>query len=329
MSSDEQKNPDAAMKHTHVIKMASEKEKRAGLPGPDQQNITETTPGEGWVPPEGYVPQGTAQPGVIRVWLGMTIYRSIVDLTMTCIMREIITSGSPQYKAFQTHYRHMSNDALVDRARSRLCQFFLYNALPEKSNEMCDVLMLVDADIVWPRGTIQYMAWKAWETQSIVGGLVSKRSRGDGLATQFCKEWEADFKAEKVTLDFGVDEIIPSYYVGSAFTAYPLSVLQDIHDNSPIPVTMRDGSIKVMTMPLTVQGFRPYFLPMLAESEFHEGNVDYLSEDWAICKRARDLGHKVHATTLPWLRHYGNHGFTPKDALTKDGSASTDVMKKV
>ena len=50
----------------------------------------------------------------------------------------------------------------------------------------------------------------------------------------------------------------------------------------------------------------PYFLPMLAG---FKGGLEYLGEDFAFCRRARERGFKIYADTTIKLRHIGRCGF--------------------
>ena len=80
------------------------------------------------------------------------------------------------------------------------------------------------------------------------------------------------FKRAEFEFRFGEDKLVPSDNLGAAFTAFPLSACQKIHDNSPIPVLMNDGEWRFLNMPQVIQGFRPYFMPMVAESEEMPGS---------------------------------------------------------
>jgi hypothetical protein len=178
-------------------------------------------------------------------------------------------------------------------------------------------MVMIDHDIAWPPGAIEYLATKAHEEQAIVGAIVSKRSQGEGCATKYTQKEVEVYGNRRKVLEFGKDLLIESEYVGAAFTAYPLNVMQDIHDNAEVPCLMNDGTWKTITMPMVIQGFKPFFLPLVAESSTQPGSFDYCSEDWALCARARALGHKTWATTKLVIQHWGMYPYTVDDGWNK------------
>ncbi len=54
----------------------------------------------------------------------------------------------------------------------------------------------------------------------------------------------------------------------------------------------------------------PYYLPMVVP---HRDGHWYLSEDYALCERARQCGFKVMADTTIRLEHVGSYGYTWED----------------
>lgn len=210
-------------------------------------------------------------------------------------------------------------DALIDRSRSISARDFL------KTD--AEVLLMVDHDLEW-RGAATWLActtcgqpselkdegdpkagWHCKEhpgvelversyegdllhlarlcakTKSIVGAVVSKRTRGEGVACLF--------KEERM-LHMGQDALIEVHYVGAAFTAYHRSVLEAVYggqaDSQP--------------------GFRPVFLPALVDHPQNPKEKLHLSEDWALCHRASQLGIPSYVTTRPIIKHWGHYPYT-------------------
>lgn len=187
-------------------------------------------------------------------------------------------------------------DALIDRARSICARDFLKTDL--------DVLVMIDHDLEWNgsqgeyEGDICHIARLAAKTKGIVGGVVSKRTRGEGVATLF--------KEERM-LDMGADELIEVHYVGSAFTAYHRSALEAVYESM--------GDME--------PGFRPTFLPCVVDHPVNPSKRLHLSEDWAFCHRAQQLGIKTYATTRPIIKHWGHYPYM----VTQD-SEPADAREK-
>lgn len=180
-------------------------------------------------------------------------------------------------------------DAAVDRARSVIATQFLEGS--------SNVLVMVDHDIAWRRGDALFIAQKAMETKGIVGGLYSKRVPNKGFAGRFGDANKYDADAELVELgDNGM--------VGGGFMAIHRSVLEAVASKCKLP--------------LVRSGFVPFFLPVIVDTG--EPRLEYLSEDWAICHRAREAGKKVYVTLKPKLAHIGDFPYTLETSgRMKDG----------
>ena len=174
-------------------------------------------------------------------------------------------------------------DALIDRARSICARDFLKTT--------AEVLIMIDHDMEWAgagadyEGDLLHVARLARETKGIVGAVVSKRVKGEGVATLF--------KEERI-LNMGQPELIEVFYQGSAFTAYHRSAIEAVYE----------------TQAEVGPGFKPIFLPCVVDHPGVPGEKLHLSEDWAFCHRAIRLGVKVYATTRPIIGHWGHHKYT-------------------
>lgn len=184
----------------------------------------------------------------------------------------------------------LPGESLIDRARSRVASTFLLS-----SSEMAgDVLLFVDADISWQTGDLSLIARRALEHNAIVGGVYAKRTFGEGSALR----WDA-----RGMWQIGTDDLIPITYAGNGFVAIPRTIVRAVAD----------------TLPLLREGFWPMFLSAIVEAEDAENGKyhEWLSEDYAFCHRARELGFKVYASTGPRLVHEGSYSYRLVDARVR------------
>ena len=170
----------------------------------------------------------------------------------------------------------IGGDALVSRARSRAAGLFLKEGVG-------DVMLMVDHDVSWLPGDLSRIARKALEMRSVVGGVYPKRTFGKGMAVKM----EGD-----PLFEFRVDRLYDAQYVSGGFMAVPREVLEAI----------------APTLPMLDEGYAPFFMPMVLDGE-------YISEDWALCERARIVGYAVLADMMPVLCHEGSWVFEAEDAV--------------
>lgn len=189
-----------------------------------------------------------------------------------------------------------ANDALLERTRSVVLSQFL-------DNSKADVLLWVDADITWhgPRpaapdgsapaydGDLIRLARSAYECEGIVGGLYPKRAFGEGFAS---------VPVGRHTFTTGTDELLDADRIGTGFMAIHRNGLQAIADRLPY-VCDTNGT------------WQPFCLCCLGELD---GNLRFLSEDWAFVARARECGVPCKIDAMPVLGHEGEHMYTIHDA---------------
>jgi len=192
-------------------------------------------------------------------------------------------------------------DALIDRCRAITARDFL------KTD--CEVLVMLDHDMDWwgagkdffgepYEGDILHIARAAARLKAIVGAVVSKKARGQGVAVI----WK-----EPRDIDLGKEEFIEVHQVGAAFTAYHRSVLQAVSDS----------------MEEVPPGFKPIFLPAVATHPQNKDEKLHLSEDWALVHRAQQLGCKAYVSTKPLITHWGPYGYT----VLKDSNVMEEADK--
>ena len=209
-------------------------------------------------------------------------HRAIATPVVESLLRDVASRAYGAEAAIQV----AAGDAAIDRHRSKRASEFLAT--------MSDVLVMIDEDIHWSPGDVARLAAHAFKARGIVGGLVSKRAFGKGLGGR---------PPEGYRWELGKDELhaLPEHsYVGGAFTAIHRDVIAAVAEGMP---AVFDGDRP---------RWHPVFLPMVVEHPDH--GLEYLSEDWAFCYRARRAGFPVYAATGPWLTHIGTHGYTLHDA---------------
>lgn len=160
----------------------------------------------------------------------------------------------------------IGGDTLISRARSRAAGIFLKEGAG-------DVMLMVDHNVSWEPGSLSHIARKALEHRAVVGGVCPIGALGKGIGVRLNEGEE---------LEFGADRLIQAVYVSGGFMAIPREVLEAI----------------TPTLPWIDEGYTPFFMPMVVDGE-------YLSEDWALCERAREAGYDVLADMVPNLNHEG------------------------
>jgi len=184
-----------------------------------------------------------------------------------------------------------SNDALISRTRSVVLSQFL-----DRSD--ADVLLWVDADITWhgPRpdydGDLVRLARSAYECEGVVGGLYSKRAFGEGYASMH---------VSRETFTTGTDRLLDADRIGTGFMAIHRNGLQKISDRLPY-VSDPNGT------------YQPFCMCCLGEMD---GELRFLSEDWAFVARARECDVPCMIDAMPVLAHEGEHFFDVVDAQRK------------
>jgi hypothetical protein len=156
-----------------------------------------------------------------------------------------------------------------------------------------DVLVMVDADVLFAEGDIEYVAACAYESKAVTGGMVSKKAVGEGFGGRI---------ADGKTHELFSDEVVPlgpNRYLGGALLAFHRDVLVDIADKEVVPFC-------------PMQGFFPFFHDGYVRNE-EAGCYEHISEDWMFCHYAREAGRKVFALMRPVTVHQGGALFTALD----------------
>ena len=221
-----------------------------------------------------------------NVSLCLMAYRDVEPDTVDCLIRDTLRLSTK----CMVHYRRSSNDALVQRARSKIATQFL-----ESSDELC---IMIDHDMWWTgptqtyEGDIERLLRTALKTRGIAGGVVAKRGFGKGIACRFPEDSKHDFTT-------GEDYVTPCLYVGSAFIAFHRDALEAI-----LPQTINSRG-----------EYHTFFGTLDVPCSDKPDMMEELSEDWAFCHRAKVAGVPINVDAKPVLGHIGLHTYTIPDAF--------------
>jgi SAM-dependent methyltransferase len=220
--------------------------------------------------------------GTCRVWQRVREKRADQETMILCAWRDVNASTMLCVnELIRKNWRlnvHQ-NDALISRVRSLAVSKWL-----RESDG--DVFLMIDSDIVFTPDDAQRVVDLAREKKSIACAAYPVRG-GSHLA---CRQ-----DAVQPNVTFGPGEPpMKIAYAGTGFVAMHRDVCEAV----------------AATMPLTHAneewGFWPMFMPMIATSPFDDSVEEYLSEDWAFCHRARDLGFATWLDPSVIIAHLGN-----------------------
>jgi hypothetical protein len=194
------------------------------------------------------------------------------------------------------HVELLENDHLIARARARLAAAFL-------AQEAATHLLFVDADIGFsPENVFRLVA----ADKDLVAGVCPLKHRDWAKVRALAKADAADLEAASlgyvlrflpnaantVQVEGGLARVA---YAGTGFLLIGRQVVRRVADAHPeLTATLDDGARTAML-----------FEPMI-ERETGE----YLSEDYAFCRRWRDLGGEVWADLEARLTHIGHAAYS-------------------
>lgn len=216
----------------------------------------------------------------MRPLLSVMSYGGVDPGTCDAVLRDIPTSTLSWAVAWE------GGDADVCRQRNRSATQFL--------KTHADVLVQVDHDVSWCPGDLDHLATTCFahseksQKGAIVGGLVAKRTWGEGYG---------GFLDPKRSFEFPSDEVVTvnkGEYIGGAFTAISRKALLTI----------------AATLPMVGQGFYPFYQLGAIPHPDVQGQFMWLSEDWFFCAMAQEMGVETYATLRPITMHRGHVGFS-------------------
>lgn len=187
------------------------------------------------------------------------------------------------------HFELLDGDALIDRSRGRVATDFLLNSKD-------DYLLFLDDDILFDPLDIRQLLFAAHKNDlDIAGAAYPTKSETNSSFTFRALTNEEDIPFGKAG---GICEVRMQ---ATGCMAIHRRVFEKMAEKSVVHLCHTQG-IK----------FFPFFTPMEKEID---GEWMYLSEDWAFCERARDLGFKVWLDTTIRLGHIGPKVYDWDDML--------------
>lgn len=200
-----------------------------------------------------------------KVVIMLPIHRHMEDLTWEKLLATIKSSEH------DIGYYKKIGDSLISRARNELGRLFL------NSKEKYDYLMFIDDDITWDANQKPIDKLIA-SNKDIIAGVYPVRdgSFRPAIRTKKIQSLvnKGKYNGEKVNVVR--NKVYEVVYASTGFMLISRKCLESIYDKYKFP-----------------------FAP------FGDENDEYLSEDWAFCKRARDLNFKVWVDTTIKLGHIG------------------------
>lgn len=253
------------------------------VPGTNGKVINTVEPGR-------YVMPGTVK---MRVTAAMCVHRGVKVPTFHA-MRELEKVQDPKFE-----FNILEGDALIDRSRGRMATHWM------KKNKDVDYLLFLDDDIVYDPRDLQRMmlVMKHHDLDILGAAYATKADEGATFAIRTLTGNES--------IPFGREGLIQRVrYVSTGCMAIHRRVFQKmIEDGEKRP----DDPNAIHFCHPSTKEFSPFFMPMQHKDE--NGRWLYLSEDWAFCQRAIDLGFKVYCDTTIKLHHIGDKIYNWDDII--------------
>lgn len=218
-------------------------------------------------------------------------YGGINGRTVSCIFAETVVS---RQRGHTIRLNCADGDSLLPRRRSVVLSEFYYKCKD-------DVLITIDHDISWRPGDAVAIAERALENDAIVGGLYCKRAFGQG--------WGSRIGANKEPLKFNIpsNEVLDAIYVASGFMAIPRVVIRKMLEDPEKAMLKKCWDSKFE--------YWDFYHTMSIPHPTRPELMEYISEDWAFCERAKKFGVKCLIDLRPVLLHWGEHGYNVGDAI--------------
>jgi len=173
----------------------------------------------------------------------------------------------------------VEGDALIDRSRSRAATKFLETDY--------DILLYLDDDIFFDAVELTRMLWEMWQKDlDIIGaGYITKEADEPSFTFRTRGDQNIVFGNEG-----GIHEV---RWLATGCMAVRRRVIEKMVDSETVHLCNRD----------TIN-FYPFFMPF---EKLIDGKWNYLSEDYAFCERANELGFKCWVDSRMKLTHFGNY----------------------
>lgn len=234
----------------------------------------------------------------LKIFLSLFSYGGIHSRLFDCLRSEL---GLLDQRKVKHVFKHVSDDALISRSRSKALSDFLRTD--------CDVYFALDHDIAWLPGDLLATADMAHLKKCIVAGMYSVRGKAQGCAGRLY--------AACANIVPGKDELFEAEYIPGGFTAIPRLVAEEVLAYGARADLERDAPAALSECIYNDgTSFWPFFGCFAVPSKVFPGKHEFLSEDWAFSERARRASpaRAQYLWSKPLLAHYGEHGFMMVEA---------------
>lgn len=182
------------------------------------------------------------------------------------------------------------NDAMITRARARAASEFLESQL--------DVLVTIDSDIEFDPYQLLRMAEETFE-HSLVGGAYAKRS---GHSPELAIRLKRPASGIRQIVFADGEPLAEVEYLATGFMAVHRRVFEKVRDHYNLEL-QHQSTLR----------FYPFYDSFSVTKD--SGEIFRLSEDWAFCERASQVGFPCMLDPRVRLRHWGLYDFTLEDVV--------------
>lgn len=222
-----------------------------------------------------------------RVFVGLPVMGGYYPQMVSSLLQVVQENPGGHALCFKPYY----NESLISRARSKIATEFLASD--------CDYLLSIDADLEFPVEALDRLVQHDLDIVAAPYSVKNIPARwavalGDAIPTY-------------------VKGVLPVRYVPGGFTLIKRRVFE----------AMATDALKFYEE-ADDKTYYAFYLPYLHTGE--SGKQAFLSEDFAFCQRARDLGFAVHCDFDVRLNHWGMYRFNVPEI---NGQLPSHPMKPI
>lgn len=224
----------------------------------------------------------------MKIYLGSPVYKDVVvEHHESMQYLSALLRQTPGVELIRATVR---GDADVGRARNVAASMFL------QSN--ADVLLTIDGDIWFGAHDALNLCGQCLNQYPIIGGLYMTRG---GLNAQPAQLLGI---GNQVTMQPG-ERPVPVEFLATGFMAVRREVFEKLTEHPEVKLCMQSTDT-------------PFWTFYLQKTIPWPNDVNlYLSEDYAFCHRAREMGYDIHLDPSIRLGHVGQYTYTLEDMIAK------------
>ena len=222
----------------------------------------------------------------MKVYVGSIVYRDVtVQHHQSMLRLEELVANDPN---IELQFATVVGDADVGRSRSVAASGFLRSD--------CDVLLTIDSDIWFQADDALKLCKKCFGGKHVIGGLYVTRS--------LLEAQPALLLGDDVTVTFEDGQHpVPVQFLATGFMAVHRKVFQKLTEHSEVVESMKTSKTPFWTFYLQKT------IPWPGDQYL------YLSEDFAFCHRAREMGFEIWLDPAIRLGHMGAYAYRLEDML--------------